>query len=78
MTVSVHCHTDQWWKDLKGVPHRVVGYGCSGSMRECEAFENLVKDWCAENCAHDWEPEGSAVIWFKSNDDATLFRIRFG
>ncbi len=78
--MSIVFEKEEYWKDSPGERKRVLFYRMCGTMREVDALAITLGDWCRENCAGSFEQEhgDSGVLWFASDDDATLCRIRFG
>lgn len=59
-----------WFKVLAYVPSD----GICGDAEHDEAYQ-----WCKQNIdKSEWHYEGKRIFWFKSRQNALLFKLRFG
>jgi hypothetical protein len=75
--VSLTFQKEEYHEDL-GM--RVLFYQLSGTdLRELDRLGKMLGDWCRDNCEDRFSQEygDSGVLWFASDDDALLCRIRF-
>lgn len=72
----MRCITDCYW--FFEIRWRLIEYHCIGTIAEQFTIDKNMSNWLEENCSKRYLREDLHVYSFESDDDATMFRLRFG